>query len=296
MPVTVGVPEFGKTLMLLAPAREVILSWNAAVRTEIDVRVLFADGKLSPRLPYVRLDPWRSCSPEWGPLRIEVDTLKSTVPITALEIYSGDAQAVFAATPPEQVISPALRMWRRVAIPSALALPTKSQYIGEHRGWCSPASLAMLLGYWANWKGQPQWDRDVAQVAGEIEDPAYGGTGNWSFATAYAAILGLRGIVAYLPDLDAAQRILDVRIPLALAIAWEEDDLPGAPLPRSEGHMLVLRGFGYDGSVLVHDPAAPGIATGYPQAAFEQVWQAAGGVAYFVAPPSYDAVLFPLLQ
>jgi hypothetical protein len=96
--------------------------------------------------------------------------------------------------------------------------------------------------------------------------------------------------------LNDVYAILSLHVPLALSIAWEENELPGSPLPRSDGHILVVRGFDRDGNVLVNDPALPDIAGVYPRVAFEMLWLRAGGIAYVVAPPQFDAQLLPRLN
>ena len=59
--------------------------------------------------------------------------------------------------------------------------------------------------------------------------------------------------------------------------------LPGAPLPASNGHLVVLRGSDAH-TVIVNDPAHPGLTVSYPSEAFERCWLEHGGVAYLVAP------------
>ena len=77
-----------------------------------------------------------------------------------------------------------------------LSVPARSQMIYPNGGeaWCSPASLSMVMAYWAGETGVESLDQSVPVVAGGVYDYSYGGWGNWSFNTAYAS--------AY--DLDAA--------------------------------------------------------------------------------------------
>ena len=62
------------------------------------------------------------------------------------------------------------------------------------RGWCTPAVDRDARRHVGN-------DRDVADVAAAVFDRAYDGTGNWTFAVAYAGTRGLAGAAAYLRDL-----------------------------------------------------------------------------------------------
>ena len=73
-------------------------------------------------------------------------------------------------------------------------------------------------------------------------DASYAGTGNWAFNAAYAGARGLRGVVAYLRGIDHVAAFVDAGLPVAISIAWNQGELPGAPLEHSDGHLLVVRG------------------------------------------------------
>ena len=125
-----------------------------------------------------------------------------------------------------------------------LDVPPRSQLAFPEgaRSWCSPTCVTMLLEYWERRLGCPLAD-PVPLAARLTWDSAYGGAGNWPFNTAYASSKGLRAFVAQLPDLHATEAFLRRGLPLALSIGWREGELPGAPLPASSGHLVVLRGF-----------------------------------------------------
>jgi peptidase C39-like protein len=159
-----------------------------------------------------------------------------------------------------------------------LDVPTRSQYVKEgERGWCSAASLSMVNAYHGI-------DVSVEETARAIFDRAYNGTGNWSFNVAFSGSLGLRGVVAHLRNLDHAHRLIERNIPLVLSYSWSDGELPGAPLERSDGHLVVLCGFSSTGDCAVNDPAAPHVRCVYPRAAIERIWQRNNGVAYVIAP------------
>jgi hypothetical protein len=126
---------------------------------------------------------------------------------------------------------------------------------------------------------------EVADVAAGVFDGAYGGTGNWTFAVAYAGARGLAGAAAYLRDLHNLERFVADELPLAVSLAWDGDALPGAPLARSDGHLVVVRGFDARGDVIVNDPAQPAVRHVYGRDAFARCWLGHGGVALLVAPP-----------
>ena len=160
-------------------------------------------------------------------------------------------------------------------------MPLRSQYVDAfpaERGWCTAASIAMLAGTF----GVPA---SVDEVAAAIYDSAYKGTGNWTFAAAYAGAAGLAGAAAYLRDLVNVERFVAAGLPLALSISWNEGSLPGAPLGHSDGHILVVRGFDANGDVIVNDPAQPAVRHVYERAAFARAWLDHGGVALLLAPP-----------
>jgi hypothetical protein len=135
----------------------------------------------------------------------------------------------------------------------------------------------MLLGYWGV-------DPALPDIAARTYDAKYGGTGNWAFNVALAGMLGLRGVVAHLRNLEHAAAFIQAGIPLALSFAWKSGELPGAPIEHSGGHLAVLRGFNPQGDPVLNDPAQPAIMTTYPHDALERAWLSHGAVAYLIAP------------
>lgn len=281
-------PGATSTIVRIAPANEAIVSWNTRASVgAIDLAVYRADGQVSTWLPYVEFarDGRRSHSGGDDVARITTDIVRSAVPMVAIEVRSSvmlDAIAVSTPVPP-----PA----SDTTIDSReLEVPALSQYDAERpdeRGWCSPSSLAMLLAFWGH-------ARPLADVALAVYDEAYGGTGNWTFNTSFAGSLGLRAAVVHLAGLAHAATFVAAGIPLALSFAWGSDELPGAPLDHSSGHLAVLRGFTRHGHPRVNDPAQADLTTVYDRAALERVWRAHGGVAYAVVPPERSADLLRL--
>jgi hypothetical protein len=271
-----------ETRLAVLPATRAIVSWNArATPDALEVTVHTRAGRRSRALPYVAFEADRRASLDGfdDVARIAVDVVHAAGAIVALDVRSQRPLGrVAASTPPDDP--------PRDAAPAAAAcrellVPERSQYCAqapEERGWCVPASIAMLLEAW-------DLAADVATVAAGVYDRAYGGTGNWAFAVAYAGARGLAGAVAYLRDLTSVEGFIARGLPLAVSIAWDGDALPGAPLARSAGHVLVVRGFDANGDVIVNDPAQPAVRHVYPRAAFARCWLGHGGVALLVAPP-----------
>lgn len=271
------------TRIAVLPAPRAVVSWNTtAPAGTLEVIVHTQDGRRSRALPYVAFEPGRRASLDGfdAIARIETDVVRAENPIVALDLHAGiDLARVAVSTPPDDAPRPAAP---NAGARRELAVPERSQYLAhapEERGWCVPASIAMLLGAW-------DVDATVEEVAGGVFDRAYGGTGNWAFAVAYAGASGLAGAVAYLRDLVSLEAFVAAGLPPAVSIAWEVDALPGAPLVRSAGHVLVVRGFDPAGNVIVNDPAQPAVRHVYPRAAFARCWLGHGGVALLVAPPA----------
>jgi len=187
------------------------------------------------------------------------------------------------------------------ATPVSLPVPGYSQMI--HRGqdpqfggggeaWCSPTSLAMLLGYYGRlpaassyaWVKSSYADRWVNQVARMTYDYGYHGTGNWPFNTAAAATRLPDTFVTRLTDLRMAEAFVRAGIPLAVSIRFGRGQLTGAPISATAGHLVVLAGLTSSGDPVVMDPAARSDATvrrTYDRAQFERAWLGgSGGTAY----------------
>ena len=266
-------------LLRVPPSTRALVSWNGdAPAGGIALSVHRSDASVAESLLYARWSPEerRSLDGADPKTRIAVDVVHSDVPFSGIGVISTvslDAVAV-SVPPPRGARVPKLR---RVA---PLDVPPLSQTVRGHpesaRTWCSPTALAMLLRY----HGVAV---DVATVAHGVLDAAYAGTGNWAFNAAYAGARGLRGVVAYLRGLDHVAAFVAAGLPVAISISWAGDELPGAPLAHSDGHLIVVRGF-EPSFVLVNDPAQPAVVTRYARAALEGVFAAHGAVAYLVAP------------
>lgn len=265
-----------------------VVSWNAGAPSGgIALIAHRVDATVSGPLPYVRWSPAerRSLNGSDALTRIAIDVLRSDVALSAIGIASTVALDAIAVAVP---LPPGARASHRSRT-RELDVPAVGQYLSaypEQRGWCSAAALTMLLRYHAV-------AADVRGVAGAIFDAAYGGTGSWAFNAAYAGRRGLRAAVAYLAGIDHVAAFIDAGLPVAISIAWQPGELPGAPLEHSEGHLLVVRGVDPSG-VLVNDPAHRSLVTRYPREPLDRVFRAHGGVAYLIAPRERSAELLAL--
>lgn len=174
---------------------------------------------------------------------------------------------------------------------------THSSHGGE--GWCSPTSLAMVLGYYdalpgeaeTAWVGSGHADRVVDHVADATYDHAYRGTGNWPFNTAYAATRTDQAFVTRFRSLVGVEKLVAAGIPVITSLAFGANQLDGAPLRSTPGHLVVVVGFTADGDVVVNDPygaTKQGVRRTYDRGQFETAWLkrgaagGSGGVAYVV--------------
>lgn len=168
------------------------------------------------------------------------------------------------------------------------------QYGGGGQAWCSPTSLAMVLGYHGalprpstySWVSSSFSDRVVPALARGVYDHGYRGAGNWAFNTAYAANRAGGAFVTRLGSLRDAERFIAAGTPLVTSISFSSGGLRGAPISSTAGHLVVVVGFTAGGDVVVHDPAAPSNATVrrvYDRAQFERAWQTRSrGLTYVV--------------
>lgn len=296
----------GSRVVLPLAAARAVVSWNSrAAAGQVWVRAIGRHGAGGERLCLAQWSAGerRSFSERDALVAIDVDVVRALEPLAALEIETSahlDLLALASDGPRLPPRAPSGRAFE-------LDVPARSQYLAEPRrshfpagtaqshdtaasgslspelaasvrGWCSPASLAMILAYLGH-------DLPLEDVARGVYDAAYGGTGNWSFTVAFAGSLGFRGHAAFLRDLREAEDLLASGSPPALSFDWRAGELPGAPLAESAGHFAVLRGFNAQGDPLLNDPALPGVRTSYPRAAFEAVWLRHGGLAYVVSAP-----------
>ncbi|MGP3930390.1 C39 family peptidase [Nonomuraea sp. KM88] len=193
-----------------------------------------------------------------------------------------------------------------------LAVPGHSQYAhaGHHprwdgggANWCSPASVAMVLGFWGRGPGQEElaWvgaddpAPTVDHAAVGVYDESYQGTGNWPFNVAYAGRYGLAGFVTRLRSAAELERFVRAGIPVITSQSFKAHELPGSGY-STNGHIMVVTGFTAGGDVVVNDPAAPAeaeVRRVYPRAAFERVWLrsprsgGSGGIVYILHPPDH---------
>jgi hypothetical protein len=175
--------------------------------------------------------------------------------------------------------SPLLRRKERILDVPRLSQMTYREVGGS--GWCSPTAVSMVLAH----AGTLPPGTDIPAAARATYDPAYDGTGNWSFNVAWAAGLAGHAFVTRLHDLREAERFIDAGIPLVASVAYPRGALTGAPTARTDGHLLVICGFTDTGDVVVNDPAAStegSVRRTYDRAELERAWLGGSGGTVFV--------------
>ena len=112
----------------------------------------------------------------------------------------------------------------RAAWGKVIPVPERRQaeYGGE--GWCSAASLSMVLAYWGEALHRPELIRTVPEVAAAISDTNLPGTGNWPFNTAYAGTFpGLRACVTRFDDISGLEAWVAAGIPVVMSVSSYPD-------------------------------------------------------------------------
>lgn len=307
-------PGFGATALI--PTWEATTPGRSLVRVEVRARGLdgttgtwdtVADwsrtGRAVPRTSY------SSQSDDLG--RLSVDTWYATSAVTSWQVRvrlmrpRGSSLAVslerVGAVASADASAPRPTSRPGPAVGTVLPVPAYSQMV--HTGhypqwgnggeaWCSPTSIAMVLAHYGIFPtprgitpAHP--DAVVDHTAKMVFDHGYDGTGNWAFNTAYAATLVAGdSYVTRMRDLREAEDHIAAGVPLVVSIAFGRDQLAGAPISTSNGHLLVVVGFEPDGDVVVNDPAGATnaeVRRVYDRAQFERLWIAAsGGTAYVI--------------
>jgi hypothetical protein len=182
--------------------------------------------------------------------------------------------------------SPSTLSPNRFAWGTALDVPQKSQMSYSNGGvLCSPTTVSMILGFWAQKLNRPDLDTDVPEIVKGTYDTEWKGTGNWTFNTAYAGSLeGMRAYVARLSDVSELEDWIARGVPVGLSLCYNKlRDKPGEP----SGHLVVCVGFTQTGDVIVNDPGtSTGIRKTFPRKSLITAWAHSRNAAYLIYPAS----------
>jgi len=123
----------------------------------------------------------------------------------------------------------------------------------------------------------------VPEVARQVHDPAWPGTGNWSFNVAFPGSLpGLKALAIRMRDLNSLEQCWMAGVPVAASVSYAR--LRGRA-SQGDGHLVVCVGFDRSGDVVVNDPGTSvDIRRSFPRADFADAWGLSGNLAYLILP------------
>lgn len=288
---------------------EAVLSWNAETPPGSGLGFEIRRLAPAPATGWYHLGHWASVPGPDCPRtsvrgqedahgRVETDTLVLTAPARVAQLRITFHSAEAAPPPRLKFLGLSLRDRRaepaplppnRAAWGLDLAVPERTQVLYPEgvSAWCSPTCLAMLLAWWAEREHQPGWKLDVPDLARAVHDPAWPGTGNWSFNMALVGSLsGLRARVTRLSDVAELEDWIAAGVPVAVSVSYNL--LRGRPREREDGHLVVVRGFTPEGAVVVNDPGTSrDIRRVFPRDNLARAWAVSGRTVYLVHPESH---------
>lgn len=292
----------------VCPWDELLVSWNAECPpgTAVQVEVRAFEGNTATR--FYTLAHW---SAEPGSTRAsargerDADATLETDTLVCRRLMQG-AQVRFTLTGRNgewprlklaafsflnTTVSPSPAAPNQIAWGQTVPVPERSQ-LGHPgaSGWCSPASLSMILAHWSQHLRRAELDVPVPEVATNVFDPVYGGTGNWAFNMAYAGSFdGLRAYATRFDDFRQVEDCLAAGIPVALSVSF--DQLNGKDQDENNGHLIVVAGLTEKGDVVVNDPwpdpkRANRVRKTFPRDQVINAWQRSKQTVYVVCPES----------
>ncbi len=305
--------ENGETVLLSPeiksgiPWNELILSWNAAAPAGTFLKIEACAILPDHATKFYTLGDWSPDNKTFPRASVrhqqdadgtvDTDTLILTQPAGAarIRVTLGGTNGVrptlkfLGASFSNTRVPPATRPPNRAAWGKIISTPEHSQHgYPNEKGWCSPTSLSMVLSRWADVLHRPEMNLTVPEVAANVYDDDFAGTGNWPFNTAFAGSFpGMRSFVTRLDDLSEVEDWIVAGIPVVLSGRWDWLQ-PGRP-PDTDGHLIVCIGFTPAGDVVINDPAT-NLALGqsvrhiYQRANVIHSWTKSHNAIYLVFP------------
>lgn len=121
------------------------------------------------------------------------------------------------------------------------------------KGWCSPTSTAMLLGYWSEKLNRPELKVRITETARAVYDESFAGTGNWIFNTAHASESpGIRAYVSRFVSVSQIEQWIAKGFPVIVSL--HSSRLRREDSDTDPGHLMVIRGFTAEGDPIFNDP------------------------------------------
>jgi hypothetical protein len=287
---------------------ELIVSWNVppGVYLTVEARAIFPGHSTKfYNLGSWSDDPSRHPRSSGGPQTDGDGTVKTDTLV--LTHHGGAAQVRVTLGSMDKTRSPQLKFLGlsfcdsrffppprepdRAAWGKVIPVPERRQAEYGDEGWCSPASLSMVLAYWGEALHRPELIHTVPEVAAAISDTNLPGTGNWPFNTAYAGTFpGMRACVARLDDISELEGWVAAGIPVVMSVSsYLTNDRHSGP---DNGHLIVCCGFTASGDVVANDP---GVSVKnderarrvYPRQRVVSAWKKSKNAVYLIYPETY---------
>jgi len=202
-----------------------------------------------------------------------------------LTVHVVDSQAPLPGTKPKKSV------WGK-----DLNVPQLSQLsVPDGIRFCSATSTAMVLSYWGRELGRPELTCGVQQAVDGIYDIGWGGTGNWTFNTAFAGEFpGIRAYVTRFSSITQIEEWIAKGVPVIVSLDYNK--LRARDTSQRSGHLMVMRGFEPDGRCVLNDPntrldLGRSARVVYSREALEASWlknPGSWGTVYLIYPDGWD--------
>jgi hypothetical protein len=289
--------------VIIRPAfNDAILSWNLDVAPGAGAwfEVRAAAVGTDDWTPWLFMSEWGAVGPEGEPVtrcdtaRVDVDIFRSKRQFDRLHFRvhaAGTGEVVIRRmhlTTTLRNAGPTLSdlEGRAPTTRRTLSVPFRTQRIEDASlagRICSPTSLSMVMAFHGA-------DRPLLDVVASVRDARHDIYGNWPRNVQAAAEAGFVGEVVRMGTWAEAEACIARGEPVVASFWCEPGQLPEAPYPKTDGHLIVITGFTRSGDVVVNDPAAATEAAGrrvYSRANMTRVWLGNGmGTAYVIRPAS----------
>ena len=180
-------------------------------------------------------------------------------------------------------MAPCREAWGKV-----LAVPERSQMIyPKGKTLCSPTTVSMLLGFWAQAVTRPELDRPVPEITAGLYDSQWQGAGNWSFNMAYAGSFpGMRAYVTRFSDIAELETWIAKGLPVGLSVDYDRLRAKG---PGPNGHLVVLVGFTSEGDPVINDPGtSQHVRKVFLRKNLKDAWACSHNTVYLVYPEHHS--------
>jgi hypothetical protein len=284
------------------PWNELIVSWNAAAPPgtwlKFEARAVLTNrttkfyhlGLWSPDPALHPRESLREQQDADGDVKTDTLVLREKADRLQLRITLGGAARsqprlkFLGVSVLDNTVKPTPLPPNRQAWGATIAVPERSQMAyPEGGGWCSPATISMLLANWSAQLERPELDNDVPVVVAGVNDPKWEGTGNWVFNTAYAgSFKRMRAYTTRLTDVSELEDWIARGIPVGLSLCYNR--LRGLGRVPS-GHLVVCVGFTNEGDVIVNDPGTRrNVRKTFSRERLIDAWSYSQNTVYLVYP------------